>query len=269
MEFKTKERTTPVEEQVQSEQEIKVSNGFYARYGKRAIDIVVSFVAIIVTLPINLLIVLGGLLTVGRPVFFKQFRAGKDNKPFRIVKVRSMTNERDENGTLLPAAERTTRFGKFIRSTSLDELFQFWNIFVGQMSLIGPRPMYMSYLDIYSDRHMMRQAVRPGLECPFYKPLDRRRSYQDQLENDVWYVQNITFKTDCILIFRLFQLVFDRRRIKLRGDASGKGFVGYDENGEALGAYLSDEERKAFWDKEAQIEAQLEAQLKNKKSKKR
>lgn len=206
---------------------------FYTRYGKRLIDIAVSIIALLVTSPINLLIAVGTLLDVGRPVLFKQERLGKDGKVFTLVKFRNMTNETDEHGSLLPAGERVTKFGRLMRKTSLDELLNFWPILKGDMSLIGPRPLLVEYGPLYSERHRMRMAVRPGLECPTPERLDHPITWQEQFDNDVWYVENVSLATDLKLLLRIVDLVFDRRQTAIRGGGSRGVFGGYDENGVA------------------------------------
>ena len=153
-----------------------------------------------------------------------------------------MRNDVDEDGFLLPPRERVTKFGRFVRATSLDELLQFWSILFGKMSIIGPRPLKQDYLKLLSERHKMRYAVRPGLECPNHFLLDHARTWNDQFENDVWYVQNVSFKTDMKLLLMLFKMVFDRKYAKLRSGAVRGSFVGY-SNGCAIGKILSDQER--------------------------
>lgn len=119
---------------------VQPSKTLYARYIKRVIDVIVSGIGLLVTLPINCLIGIITFFDVGRPIFFKQERIGKDEKPFTLIKFRNMRNDRDENGDLLPASIRVTKFGRFVRKTSLDELLNLWSVFKGDMSLIGPRP---------------------------------------------------------------------------------------------------------------------------------
>lgn len=204
---------------------------FYARYGKRWIDVVVSAAALVVTLPINALIAIGTFLDVGRPILFRQERLGKDGEVFTLVKFRNMTNETDELGNLLPAGERVTRFGRIMRKTSLDELLNFWPILKGNMSLIGPRPLLVEYGPLYSERHRMRMAVRPGLECPTLERLDHPITWQEQFDNDVWYVENVSFATDFKLLLRIVALVFDRRQTGVRGGGDRGVFGGYNKNG--------------------------------------
>lgn len=215
-------------------QSVEPSHSFYARYVKRIIDIVVSGLALIVTSPINLFLLVGTYFDVGIPVLFKQHRVGKDGKQFTVIKFRNMTNDTDEHGELLPAAQRVTRFGKFVRKTSLDELLNFWSVFKGDMSIIGPRPLLPEYTHRYSKRHRMRLAVRPGLECPPRSQDVKRPSWQDQLENDVWYVENVSFKTDLMMCLNLIKFAFSSQAASSRGEANRGAFMGYSMDGEAI-----------------------------------
>ncbi len=207
----------------------------YSRYIKRLLDIVVSGVALIVSLPFNLVFALITFADVGRPIFFKQQRVGKEGKTFELVKLRNMTNDRDERGELLPAAQRVTKFGRFMRKTSLDELLNFWSVFKGDMSLIGPRPLVPEYTQRYSERHKMRLAVRPGLECPPRAKMDHAWTWDEQFENDIWYIENISFATDCIMIKNLLSFAFDRKNSNARSTTARKAFIGYDFDGKAIG----------------------------------
>ena len=154
----------------------------YLKYIKRIIDLVITVPVFIVVLPINFIVGVITLFDVGVPVFFKQERTGKDGKHFYLIKFRNMTFAEDDNGNLLPPSERVTKFGTFVRKYSLDELLNFWNIIKGDMSLIGPRPLPAIFDERYSDRHRMRNAVRPGLECPCIKTDNHMRFYQEQLK---------------------------------------------------------------------------------------
>ena len=212
-----------------------VSDSFYTKFVKRAIDVVVSGAALAVTLPINAVIAVGTYFDVGRPVFFKQTRVGKNGKPFTLVKFRNMTNDTDENGNLLPAELRVTKFGKIMRTTSLDELLNFWSVFKGDMSIIGPRPLLPEYTDRYCDFHLMRLAVKPGLECPPRPSLEDVTGWEAQFNDDVWYAQNVSFMTDIKKFVRLFEAVFNKRNSKKRGEAARSWFVGYNAEGKALG----------------------------------
>lgn len=208
----------------------------YSRYGKRALDFAIALVVLLVTLPLN---VVFGILTfcdVGRPVFYKQERTGLGGKSFVMVKFRNMNEKRDEEGNLLPASERVTKFGHFMRKYSLDELLNFWSVLKGDMSIIGPRPYPTFFTDRMTDRHKMRHAVRPGIECPkmISLPNEAERLYNIKLENDIWYVENVSFKTDLRMVGKLFSMVFN---LKVRGKHAGSlsYFVGYDGDGFALG----------------------------------
>lgn len=210
------------------------ADGVYVRYGKRVLDILISGSALLITVPVNLFIAIGTYISVGRPLLFKQERVGKDGKLFHIIKFRNMTNETDERGELLPAAERVTRFGKFVRRTSLDELLNFVSVIKGDMSIIGPRPLVPEYTHRYSNRHRARLAVRPGLECPPRQKLDHVWTWHEQMENDVWYVENVSLKTDISMFMNLVRFALDRKSAKARAMGDRGTFMGYDENGIAI-----------------------------------
>ena len=218
-----------------NEAPVTVRKTFYSEYVKRAIDILVSGVALTITLPINVLIGIITFFDVGRPIFFSQERTGRYGKTFRIIKFRNMTNERDKNGELLPAAKRVTKFGKFVRKTSLDELLNFWSVFKGDMSLIGPRPLVPEYEKRYSRRHRARLAARPGLECPPRSIGNHVFTWQEQFENDVWYVENISFRTDVMQLVMLVRFALDKKSSEARATVSEKGiFMGYSKDGKAI-----------------------------------
>ena len=203
---------------------VHVRDTFYTRYGKRILDIVICSFGLVIALPVMGIIALITLFDVGRPVLFRQTRIGKDCKPFTIIKFKNMTDERDENGELLLAEYRVTKIGKKIRQTSLDELPQLFLILKGDMSLIGPRPLLPDYLCRYDARQLMRHAVRPGLECPTYAPLDHVWTWEEQFENDVWYVENCSLRVDIHLCFRVVQMVFDRKGSQTRAEANRGAF---------------------------------------------
>lgn len=216
-------------------EEVKPSTTLYARYGKRVVDLAVSSLALVVTLPINLTLAVGAYLDVGRPIIFHQERAGKDGVLFTIVKFRSMTNARDSSGELLPASERVTKWGSFVRKTSLDELFNFWSIFKGDMSVIGPRPLPPEYVHRYNKRHRGRLLVRPGLECPPRDKLNHVFTWQEQFENDVWYVEHVSFATDLKMLINLVRFALDARSAEARALVKSKGtFMGYSPEGKAI-----------------------------------
>ncbi len=214
--------------------EVCPKDTLYTRHVKRALDVLLAAPCVVMTFPVNMVLGILTYLDVGDPVLFRQSRLGKDNRPFDLVKFRNMTNETDENGNLLPASERTTKLGAFVRSKSLDELLNFWFILRGDMSFIGPRPLPVEFLDRYSDRHRQRTAVKPGLECPTLESDGHVRLYQEQFENDIWYVENVSFKVDCKMVLALFKMVFNRKERSDHAVVGGGYFVGYDSEGNAF-----------------------------------
>ena len=213
------------------------SQTIYARYGKRVIDVVVSLPALILTAPINMVCALLTLLDVGAPILFHQERVGKGGKRFEIIKFRNMTNETDNEGNLLPPSQRTTKFGKLMRRTSLDELLNFWSVLKGDMSIIGPRPLPPVYDEFLSERHKCRQMVRPGLECPPVHPPYRHATWEEQFENDVWYVENLSLATDIKMFVALVRTVFDKKGTAVRAGATRGSFVGYSKDGASINSH--------------------------------
>lgn len=207
---------------------------FYTEVTKRILDLGLSSVALTITLPFNVIFGIITYFDVGDPIFFVQDRVGKNGKIFKMIKFRNMTNATDENGELLPPEQRITKFGRFMRRTSMDELLNFWSIFKGDMSIIGPRPLLPEYTDRYSERHKMRLCVKPGLECPQWKPIDHVYTWQDQFENDVWYVENISFVVDCKMIGKLLHFMLDRKSADARADVKRGIFMGYSKEGKAI-----------------------------------
>ena len=207
---------------------------FYTKYGKRAFDIFFSLIALILTLPINFVIMIVTMFDVGFPIFFHQERLGKDGKLFTLTKFRNMRNTKDKRGELLPPEKRVTKFGRFVRKTSLDELLNFWSVFKGDMSLIGPRPLVPEYEHRFNKRHYKRMAVRPGLECPPRKKLDHVWTWQEQFENDIWYVEHVSFLTDCKMAINLVRFALDRKSTKARACVERGTFCGYDFDGNAI-----------------------------------
>ena len=178
----------------------KVKRTFYTMVVKRLLDIVLSGIAIVILSPLFLIMSILELIYHGSPIFYAQERPGLHGKIFKLYKFRSMTNEKDENGELLPSEKRLTSFGRFIRRFSLDELPELFCIFTGRMSIIGPRPLLVKYLPLYSKRHMMRHEARPGFACMSLKPI-KTWTWNDQFENDIWYVENCSFLVDIKMIF--------------------------------------------------------------------
>lgn len=211
---------------------VHIQNSFYVRFAKRVLDLIVSIPAFLVFLPFNFIFGICTFFDVGRPIIFKQTRVGRNEKPFTIIKFRNMNNNTDSDGKLLPASERVTKFGYFMRSHSLDELLNFWSVIKGDMSIIGPRPLPVFFYDRMSDRHRKRSAVRPGLECPRVIDVEGEL-YQKQFENDVWYVENVSFKTDIKMLFLLFKMTFSKK-VRDVSAVGGSYFVGYDDDCRAI-----------------------------------
>lgn len=182
----------------------KVRKSFYTQFGKRMFDIVLSGTAIICLGWLFAIIAVLELVFHGRPVLYKQERPGKDGNIFNLYKFRSMTNETDQNGKLLTGDKRVTKFGKFIRRFSLDELPELFCIFTGSMSIIGPRPLLPRYLDHYTKRHQYRHAVKPGLALVSLKPL-KTWTWNDQFETDIWYVENCSLFVDIQMILAVIR----------------------------------------------------------------
>ena len=192
----------------------------YKKYIKRLLDIILSFISIIILSPIYIIVGILVLIFLGRPIIFKQERPGKDEKIFTLYKFRSMTNKKDEEGNLLPDEKRLTKFGKFLRKTSLDELPEFINILKGEMSFIGPRPLAVVYLPYYNDKERHRHDVRPGLTGLAQVNGRNNLSWEERFAYDIEYVNNISFKNDLKIVFKTIIVVFKRENIVTRG--SGK-----------------------------------------------
>ncbi|WP_105128857.1 sugar transferase [Streptococcus suis] len=187
--------------------------GIYERYLKRTLDVVLSFLALIVLSPVILVVAILVRLKLGTPIFFTQERPGKDEKIFKMYKFRTMTDEQDANGHLLPDSVRLTSFGKFLRSTSLDELPELWNILKGDMSIVGPRPLLIKYLPYYSEREKFRHSVRPGLTG--LSQINGRNclDWDTRLELDVRYSLNITMWTDIQILLKTVLKVVKREDV--------------------------------------------------------
>lgn len=177
-----------------------VHKGIYAKYVKRIIDLVVTTLGFICISPIFLIVCILVRVKLGSPIFFKQKRTGKDEKTFEMIKFRSMTDARDENGQLLPDTERFTKFGNFLRNSSLDELPELLNVIKGDMSLIGPRPLYPFYLPYYTEKESLRHSVRGGITGLAQVNGRALCKWDDRFAYDVEYVRNITFIGDMKII---------------------------------------------------------------------
>ena len=190
----------------------KPRKSFYTKYIKRLLDIIISGIAILLLSPFFLVIIILELIYHGKPVIYKSKRPGKDGVLFDLLKFRSMTNECDGNGKLLPAADRVTPFGRILRRYSLDELAGLFCIFTGKMSIIGPRPLLTEYLPLYNERHKYRHSVRHGLVCLKQDGNDKiytnTWTWYNQFENDIFYVENVSFLIDVKMIIKAFKAVF-------------------------------------------------------------
>ena len=199
----------------------------YKSFFKRAIDIAASGGALLVLfIPLAAVTVWLHFANKGAGAFFFQERPGKDGKIFKVIKFKTMTDERDAEGHLLPDAQRLTKVGRFVRSTSIDELPQLWNVFKGDMSLIGPRPLLVQYLPLYSTEQARRHEVRPGItgwaQCHGRNAI----SWTKKFELDVWYVDHISFLTDCKVILTTIKKVLGREDINSATAATMEPFNG-------------------------------------------
>ena len=186
----------------------------------RVFDKIISLILILLFLPFLLLISLSVIINIGRPIIFKQFRPGLNNAPFTFYKFRTMTNKKDESDNLLPDKDRLTSFGNFLRKTSLDELPSLWNVLKGDMSLVGPRPLLMEYLPLYSAEQMRRHEVKPGLTG--WAQINGRNaiSWEEKFKLDVWYVDNQSFWLDVKIILSTIWKVLKREGISHGSDAT-------------------------------------------------
>lgn len=200
----------------------------YRDFFKRAIDITASGgVLLILAVPLAAVSAWLHFANRGAGAFFTQERPGKNGKIFKVIKFKTMTDERDANGRLLPDAKRLTKVGRFVRSTSIDELPQLWNVLRGDMSLIGPRPLLVQYLPLYSQEQARRHEVRPGItgwaQCHGRNAI----SWEKKFELDVWYVDHISFITDCKVILTTIQKVLKRADISSKTSATMETFNGH------------------------------------------
>lgn len=199
----------------------------YKKYIKRLLDVAISLVALLLLLlPLAIVTIWLHFANKGGGAFFFQERPGKNAKIFKVVKFKTMTDERGTDGELLPDEKRLTKVGKFVRSTSIDELPQLWNVLKGDMSLIGPRPLLPKYLPLYSERQARRHEVRPGItgwaQCHGRNAI----SWQKKFELDVWYVDNVSFKVDLSIILLTIKKVLHREGISQQGQATMEAFNG-------------------------------------------
>ena len=193
---------------------------------KRTLDITVSFSALIVSAPVILGTAIVINKKIGKPIFFKQTRPGKDEKPFEILKFRTMTDDSDLNGELLPDKDRMTKTGDFIRKTSIDELPQLINVLKGDLSLVGPRPLLMDYLPLYTEEQRKRHLVKPGITG--WAQVNGRNtiSWEEKFKLDVWYVENQSFKLDMFILYKTIMNVIKRKDITATNHVTMEKFRG-------------------------------------------
>ncbi len=198
----------------------------YKKYIKRLFDIVFSFIAIVSLSPILILTAILVRIKLGSPVIFKQKRPGKNEKIFTMYKFRTMTDEKDSEGKLLSDDIRLTKFGKFLRSTSLDELPELFNILKGDMSFIGPRPLLVEYLELYNDEQKKRHNVRPGLTGLAQISGRNSISWEEKFEKDLEYVNKITLYRDIKIFLMTIKKVFVKEGISQEGNVTVDRFMG-------------------------------------------
>ena len=201
----------------------------YAKYFKRMLDFLLSLCALIVLTPVLIILtIMGTIFMVGNP-FFTQERPGKNERIFKLVKFRTMNNRKDKDGKLLPDEARLNKYGRILRSTSLDELPELVNILIGNMSIIGPRPLLVRYLPRYNEEQKHRHDVRPGLTGYAQTHGRNALSWEDKFAMDVWYTQHITFKGDVQIIWNTVLAVLKRSGISSETSVTMEEFMGTPE----------------------------------------
>ena len=201
-------------------------DSLYCKYIKRILDIICALAAMIVFCWLYAIVAVLVRVKLGKPVIFKQARPGKDEKIFNLYKFRSMTDERDENGELLPNDVRLTKFGRWLRSTSLDELPEAWNILKGDMSVIGPRPLLVEYLPYYTEEEHHRHDVRPGLSGWAQVNGRNEASWEDRINMDLWYVDHVSLGLDIKIVFMTALKALKREGISSETSVTMEEFKG-------------------------------------------
>lgn len=205
---------------------MKHKKGFYEKFIKVPQDVILAAIALVVLSPILMVLAILVRIKLGSPIIFKQERAGKDGKPFYMYKFRSMSDARDENGELLPDEQRLSKFGKMLRSTSLDELPSLWNVVNTSCSLCGPRALFLKYIPRYSEHQARRLEVRPGITGLAQVSGRNAISWEDKFNYDVQYVDNITFIGDWKIIFQTVGKVLKREGISSATSVTMEEFMG-------------------------------------------
>ena len=199
---------------------------FYGNYAKRFLDLLVSALGLVIFSPLLLTLAILVRWRMGSPVLFRQPRPGRGGEPFILVKFRTMSDACDEGGQPLPDVQRLSRFGKWLRSTSLDELPELWNVFTGAMSMVGPRPLLIDYLPLYSEVQARRHEVRPGLTGWAQVHGRNAVTWERRFAMDVWYVDNMSFSVDMKTLGLTIGNVLTRRGITANGDVTMPPFRG-------------------------------------------
>ena len=207
----------------------KRKKGFYEKYIKTPQDVVLAIIALILLSPVFLIVAILVRIKLGSPVIFKQERSGKDGKPYYMYKFRSMSDQCDEQGQLLPDEQRLGKFGKILRATSLDELPSLWNVVRCDISLVGPRSLYLKYNDLYTEEQARRLEVRPGITGLAQINGRNAISWEKRFEYDVQYVDNITFIGDWTIMFKTLGKVFKREGITSATSVTMEEFKGSEE----------------------------------------
>ncbi|RMD63016.1 sugar transferase, partial [Candidatus Parcubacteria bacterium] len=193
---------------------------------KRAMDLVLGSVAFVALFPVMALVALGVWWDLGRPILFRQLRAGQHGKPFVFIKFRTMREVYDENGDPLPDEQRLTRFGRWLRETSLDELPSLWHVIKGEMSLVGPRPLLPEYVPLYTPEQARRLEVKPGITGWAQVHGRNALSWEERFALDVWYVDHQSFWLDCKILWMTLWKVLKREGISMPGHATAEKFRG-------------------------------------------
>lgn len=199
-----------------------------SKFFKRLFDIIASVSGLIFLSPVFLILIYLIRKNLGEPVFFTQERPGKDGKPFKMIKFRSMRDAVDKDGNPLPDSERLTPFGKKLRATSLDELPELWNVLKGEMSLVGPRPLLMSYLPLYNEFQNRRHEMRPGVTGWAQVNGRNALSWDEKFAHDIWYIDHYSFWLDMKILFLTVKKVFIKEGISAEGEATMPYFTGND-----------------------------------------
>lgn len=221
--------------------EVNPKDTLYTRYVKRLLDLIIITPIIVCLLPVYLIVAILNLIFLGKPILYKQTRYGYKGKYYEILKFRSMNNAITSDGRQLPNEQRLTKYGRFIRKLSIDELPNLINIFRGDMSIIGPRAVPIFYMERMTERHKMMSLARPGLECPIMNEIesdDEVSNYFINFENNIWYIEHVSFLTDVRMFFLLIKMVFTFKERKKRANGASF-FVGYDDKGRAISMNLA------------------------------